>query len=116
MSKTSIKRETVACALSAHSLFSESGHEIIQEMLLSCDFAGVSIGKEGGRYYVEAKTRDEYQHIMRKYIAALPGSLSKGFEDESGDMASIKKWLGEGYTILLISLEDFVRAYRYKQI
>ena len=116
MSRTSIKRETVACALSAHSLFSESGHGVIQELLLSGDFAGVSVAKEGGMYYVEAKTRDEYQHIMRKYIAALPGSLSRGFEDKHGDMTSIKEWLGEGYTLLLLPLEDFVRAYRFRQI
>ena len=116
MSETSISRVADGYALSAHSLFSESGNEIIREMLLSHDFAGVSIGKDEGMYYVEGRTMDEYQHIRRKYIAVLPGSLSKGFEDKQSDMTSIKKWLDEGYTLLLLPLEDFVRAYRYQEI
>lgn len=106
----------VVHSLSAASLFDGNGHQIIRELLRSDDFAGVSIEKQGGMYLVEGRTKPEYQQIMRKYISAFPGSLSKELERKVDDLVLVKKWLGEGFTLLLIPHQDFVRAYRYQDV
>jgi hypothetical protein len=115
MSKTDVGDESAMRILSAQLLFHDNGYETIRELLKSENFAGVSLKKSGKIYEVEGKTKPEYQHFSRKYVAAFPGSLSSELEEKVDDLALITKWLGEGFALFLVLYPNCVRAWRYKE-